>query len=540
MSETPTVEQVMERIRAQVRQQEGSGTSPRAAANVQKGPRHSDTPVPSPPAALSSREDISRLHAEVCAALDGHLQTGQLNARRPGLHNDVLQFIKKVIRRSLTWYTRPLHRFQASVIRALEHVTNVLQNQDKALLNQSSVLRQMAEQVQTQSDALRKTSEQVQNQSDSLRKTSEQVQTQSDALRSTSEQVQTQSEALRQAAERALNQWVEKIHSELTRVDEKQRELERKLRDELHFEAEKSYGNFTQQASRVDVLHAQLAFVQEQLRQTAAVTRGKERDLRRIRYASETRNFASPQAAGASATPTPTPPMFPSEIRRESEFDYFLFEDHYRGNEADIRGRQSAYLKLFGGRENVIDIGCGRGEFLELLRDNNITARGVEIGTDQYLLCREKGLDVIQQDLFTFLESQPDGSLGGLFSAQVMEHMTASDQLRFVSLAYQKCSSQSPVAFETINPECVYALVHNFFLDPTHVRPVHPGTLEFAMESQGFRNVQLLFSNPVSNRNIPHLTLNGDTESLQRFNAAMEHVNELLYGHQDYAAIGWK
>ena len=231
--------------------------------------------------------------------------------------------------------------------------------------------------------------------------------------------------------------------------------------------------------------------------------------------------------------------MFASEIRHENEFDYFLFEDHYRGGEADIRERQKAYLDLFRGRSDVVDIGCGRGEFLELLRNNNITARGVELGTDQYLLCREKGLDVVQEDLFTFLEAQPDGSLGGLFSAQVIEHMAASDQLRYVALAYQKCSPQSPVLFETVNPECVYALVHNFFLDPTHVRPVHPGTLKFAMESQGFRNVELRFSSPVSDRTIPRLALNGNSENLQRFNAAIEGVNELLYGPQDYAAIGW-
>jgi hypothetical protein len=127
-----------------------------------------------------------------------------------------------------------------------------------------------------------------------------------------------------------------------------------------------------------------------------------------------------------------------------------------------------------------------------------------------------------------------------VFSAQVIEHMTASDQLRFVSLAYQKCSSQSPVVFETINPECVYALLHNFFLDPTHVRPAHPGMLKFAMESRGFRDVQLRFASPVADRHIPRLTLAGDPESLQRFNHAMEQVNTLLYGHQDYAAIGWK
>ena len=533
MSETPTVEQVLERIRAQVRQQQGNGVSAKAAVTAPPS-RQPDARVAPPPAAPTSRDEVSRLHFEVKAALEGHLQTGQLNPRRPGLHNDALQFFKKVMRRSLTWYTRPLHRFQASVIRALQHVTTILLNQSDLLENQAATLRETAGQVQKQSDALRQTNEQVQKQN-------ERVQKQSDAVRQTNEQVQKQSVLLRQTAEQVLSQSAEQIQplrSEITRVDEKRRELEQKLRNEFQLEAAKSSANLAQQASRLDALHLQLASVQEQLRQTIAVTRGKDRDFRRIKQALEAGNFASLQPATAASAPIPA--MFPSETRHEGEFDYFLFEDHYRGNEADIRERQSTYLELFRGREHVIDIGCGRGEFLELLRDNNIPARGIELGTDQCLLCREKGLDVMQQDLFAFLESQPDDSLGGIFSAQVIEHMTASDQLRFVSLAYQKCSPNSPVLFETINPECVYALVHNFFLDPTHIRPVHPGTLKFAMESQGFRNVQLRFSSPVSDRAIPQLTFNGDSEGLQRFNAAMEQVNELLYGHQDYAAIGWK
>jgi hypothetical protein len=174
------------------------------------------------------------------------------------------------------------------------------------------------------------------------------------------------------------------------------------------------------------------------------------------------------------------------------------------------------------------------------VRDNGIPARGVELGTDQYLLCKEKGLDVVQTDLFAFLESLPDESLGGIFSAQVIEHMTASDQLRYVALAYQKTKPGSPVIFETINPQCVYALVRNFFLDPTHVRPIHPETLRFAMESTRFRNVEVRFSGLASDKQIPPLSLEGNPPGLQQFNSAIERLNELLYGYQDYAAIGWK
>jgi O-antigen chain-terminating methyltransferase len=222
------------------------------------------------------------------------------------------------------------------------------------------------------------------------------------------------------------------------------------------------------------------------------------------------------------------------------EFDYFAFEERHRGDEKLIHDRQRDYLDYFRGRSDIVDVGCGRGEFLELMRENEITARGVELGLDQFLLCREKGLDVVQEDLFTFLESQPDESLGGLFSAQVIEHLSAQDQLRYVALAYRKTSPGSPVIFETINALSLYAVLNNYLLDPTHVRLVHPRLLEFAMQSVKFRDVQLKFMSPVCEYRIPPLQLgNVAATNLADFNTGIAHLNELVYGCQDYAAIGW-
>ena len=283
-------------------------------------------------------------------------------------------------------------------------------------------------------------------------------------------------------------------------------------------------------------LHATMLDLAERNRRTSVQLRVRERDLRRLLQV--VGRDAVQQMADAV---TPLPPMFPSEIKGELTFDYFAFEEQYRGDEADTRQKQQVYVDYFRGRDNVVDLGCGRGEFLEALREAGIPARGVELGTDQLLLCQEKRLEVVQQDLFAFLESTPDESLGGIFSSQVIEHMTASDQLRYVALAYQKCKSGSPVLFETINPQCVYALLRNFFLDPTHIRPVHPETLQFAMESCNFRNVELRFSAPLTDLQVPPLKIEGNSSpALEKFNAGIGRVNELLYGFQDYAAIGWK
>ena len=202
--------------------------------------------------------------------------------------------------------------------------------------------------------------------------------------------------------------------------------------------------------------------------------RANERHIRRVE---QTVHSGAPAGASSAA-----PPMFPTAMNSETNFDYFTFEEQFRGPEEQIKQRQLDYVEYFRTRQNVLDLGCGRGEFLELLRESGVPARGVETGVDAFLRCRDKGLDVVQQDLFTFLESQPDQSVGGIFCSQVIEHLPSGLQIRLVNLASQKLGAGAPLIIETINPECLYALSRNFFLDPTHVRPVHPEMLAFLHE----------------------------------------------------------
>lgn len=508
MSQPQSIDEIMQRIRAQVQERQGTRVSDAGASSdggkqetsqilerirqqLKRPQQQASGPYgekavpigPAPGGPNLALHDLSRLRGEVSTCLATHGEVGQLNPRNPGLLNSAIQFIKKVMRRSLTWYTRPLHRFQGAVVRALQQITAILQNHDQAL-------QTLSREVAGHSEAIQQLP------------TPEQFSAVEGKAAKLEKNLETFDATFDEKLDRALSVYAQRIAT---------------VSDELK------------------AFRSELGLVRDQQREAALQRRSRDRDVRRLVNAVETGTASHP-----ASPPQPVPPMFPSEIKRESEFDYFLFEERYRGDETDIGERQKEYLEYFRDRENVVDIGCGRGEFLELLRSQKITARGVELGTDQYLLCREKGLDVVQQDLFTFLESVPDGSLGGIFSAQVIEHLTASDQLRYVALAHRKVQSGSPVIFETINPECAYALLHNFFLDPTHVRPVHPETLKFAMESANFRDVKLRFSGPVSDRRIPTLQLDANPESLRQFNRAIEHLNELIYGYQDYAAIGWK
>ena len=478
--------------------------------------------------AVSGSEELLDVRNEIALAEQGSRQTGQLNPRHPGALNDALQFGKKVMRRSLTWYTRPLHLFQGAVIRALQHTANILDDH-------RGQLHQHSEALNLQADAIDRNKAWFSEQSQALRLANAQEMNRlREQMEATSAQVAARVEASSARIATLENRIAGMIDDRLTKLQREVREVAQGSADSnarfeqlnLHIDALKTHFN---------ALHAHVQELAGATRQTASQLRVRERDLRRLRQVVGT----EPLQRMATKI-SPVPPMFPAEIKDELAFDYFAFEEKHRGDEADTLQKQQVYVDYFRGRENVVDIGCGRGEFLEVLRSAGIQARGIELGTDQILLCQEKGLEVIQQDLFDFLESTPDDSLGGIFSSQVIEHMTASDQLRYVALAYKKCASGSPVIFETINPQCVFALLRNFFLDPTHVRPIHPETLQFAMDSCGFLNVELRFSAPLKELQVPRLSLSGNPPGLEAFNAGIDRVNELLYGYQDYAAIGWK
>jgi O-antigen chain-terminating methyltransferase len=531
MNQNASIEDVMERIRARVMERDASSISSSditQSATSEADGRVADAAQREVAARLEiEANDLSPLRREIDTALEGTRLVGQINPRNPGLLNSLVQFVKKVMRRSLTWYTRPLHYFQGGAIRALQRTESILQNHDRSLQrvsgelgNQAAMLEHNAEDISRQGDVL---SNDVVALKERIAELSEKIAAME--LNAVSHaQIQEESMSRLRLAVMTLTERADEF-DQLART---------------HAEQEQKLASHGERLASVagDLASLRSAYGQmaESFRHFQLQGRKRDRDIRRFIHDVRSGEI---DASGQQQSAT-VPPMFPAGLKRESDFDYFAFEDLYRGDEDLIRHRQKEYLEYFRGRNNVLDVGCGRGEFLELLREHNISAKGVELGTDQYLLCKEKGLDVIQQDLFSYLESIPDESLEGLFSAQVIEHMTASDQLRYVGLAYQKTSQGSPVIFETINAQCVWAIVRSFFLDPTHVRPIHPETLKFAMESVNFKNVELRFSSPASDRFIPPLVLNGDVRNLSEFNQRVQDLNDLLYGNQDYAAIGWR
>src|SRR5581483_1453871 len=240
-------------------------------------------------------------------------------------------------------------------------------------------------------------------------------------------------------------------------------------------------------------------------------------------------------APPAGADPLPRP-IAPAELG----FDYVGFEDRHRGSEEEVRSRQRAYLDAFRGAAPVLDVGCGRGEFLDLLREAGIAASGVDRSLDLVLHCREKGHDVVHADAFVHLDALDDSSLGGIFAAQFVEHLHPAQIVRFVRLCARRLRPGGRLVLETPNPQCLAIFARSFYMDFSHVWPCHPEAMRYLLESEGFTDVRLVFSSPVDpTLGFPPLASSEPFgEHAGRFDRTAEFVNALLLGPQDYAVIG--
>src|SRR5262249_34283822 len=155
---------------------------------------------------------------------------------------------------------------------------------------------------------------------------------------------------------------------------------------------------------------------------------------------------------------------------------YVGFEDQFRGTDTAIRDQLRQYVAIFAGRDNVLDVGCGRGELLSELKAAGVHARGVDANEEMAAVARARGLDAVAGDALACLMSLPDESLGGLAATQVVEHLEPGYLLRLIQAAAAKLQPGAPIVLETINPACWLAFFSSYIRDLTHVRPVHPDT----------------------------------------------------------------
>ena len=206
--------------------------------------------------------------------------------------------------------------------------------------------------------------------------------------------------------------------------------------------------------------------------------------------------------------------------------DYFAFESRMRGSTESVRERQRRYVKGFREHAPVLDIGCGRGELVGLLRAAGVEARGVDPDADMVAYARGEDLPVEQADGVAYLERLEPGSLGGIFMGQVVEHLPPATLVRLLELAAVKLRSGGLLVAETINPLSPIAL-RNYFADLTHAQPLVPETLELLAQQSGFAETEIEFLNepaePLTEPDDPVIAAN------------VRRLNALLFAPLDYA-----
>jgi O-antigen chain-terminating methyltransferase len=227
-------------------------------------------------------------------------------------------------------------------------------------------------------------------------------------------------------------------------------------------------------------------------------------------------------------------------------FEYLAFENEFRGSPALIRARLETYVPVFDGQSDVLDIGCGRGEFLDLLRQRGISARGIDLNQAMVEDARSRGLDATCADALTYLRALPDASLGGVFAAQVVEHLTPAYLGALLETAAEKIRPGGRIVLETINPRCWVAFFESYLRDPTHVRPLHPETLQYLLRVRGFQRVELRFSSPVAPADrlqsvvLPDARDSALADAVAVINDNTTRLNGWLFSFQDYAVVATK
>lgn len=281
--------------------------------------------------------------------------------------------------------------------------------------------------------------------------------------------------------------------------------------------------------------HAEAQATTADLQREIAALRDR---LRRIERSAGQTMPAHPAPAASVTTPAgvhtvdaPTDP--------QANLDYFAFEALMRGSTEEIANRQAAYLKLLDGVDDILDVGCGRGELLLLLVGAGKRVQGVDVNQDMVARCVDSGLDVQLGDGNTFLASGPAGSLGGIVALQVVEHLTPAELVAFLELSRRALRPDGLMVLETINPASLSAL-RNYFADLTHRQPLVPQTLAFLAESAGFRDVRIEYLNPLPEiarlRHVPYGERVGEgVQAASDRNVDL--VNAALFGPQDFAVI---
>jgi SAM-dependent methyltransferase len=209
------------------------------------------------------------------------------------------------------------------------------------------------------------------------------------------------------------------------------------------------------------------------------------------------------------------------------------FEEAFRGSRDEMLDRYRDLAERLADSGPVLDVGCGRGDFLELLASLGVNATGVDLDGELVKSAVGRGLSVTEDDAFRYLSNVDDQALGAMVLIQVIEHFSPQDVVDFVALAASKVRPGGHVLVETVNPQSLYVFAHALYLDPTHLRPVHPAYLAFLFREAGFTEVEIEWRSPPPAGDMLE-AIPAEERGSATSNENVRRLNELLFAPQDY------
>jgi O-antigen chain-terminating methyltransferase len=417
---------------------------------------------------------------------------GSVNPRAAGIVNNTIQSVKRTISRSLGWFVRDQVEFNRGLMRCVDSILEALTEANRSI----AVLASRLDEVRRESESLR-------DENAAMRQEIAQLY-----------DMRTNWTHWREEWDRKLFtnevQFLRSVADLQSGFSHRATTMEQNFRDSVNWQ----HAQFraTAEKSHIEIQRQLWADVERIRLDFERIIHSELRLVRQRAALAQTQNAV---------------PLVPAEAQAVFPFDYAKFAEKFRGTEDYVRERQRFYIPFFQGCTDIIDLGCGRGEFLEVMRDAGIKARGIDMDRESVELCKSKGLEAEIADLFAHLNDLADGAIDGLNASQVIEHLPPERLPELVKLASTKLRRGGVLALETPNPECLAIFSTHFYLDPTHTRPIPPAQLAFYLEEFGFGKLE-------THRHSPAI------ESMPSLAALPQDFREAFFGALDYAITATK
>jgi 2-polyprenyl-3-methyl-5-hydroxy-6-metoxy-1,4-benzoquinol methylase len=460
-------------------------------------PRDSGLDTSSNPAIRIALADLMPLVHARDAAQARIASIGSVNPREGGIVNKAIQLLKKIVARSLRWFVRDQVVFNREIVAAIEAVMEALSDHNRILLSLAS---QANEKLGYLSAELTARNAELTTQ---LREAN-------DISR---HWIEWRAEWEHKLAVNEI-QFLRSVADLQGAFQHRVTLMENGYRESLN----------SQHADYLGALERSSLDIQKRLWGDLDKIRGDYERLihTELRLIRQRKDFHGPTAAAPVSVRPETPPPAPV-----IGFDYARFAERFRGSEEFVRRNAEFYKPWFSGLSSVLDIGCGRGEFLEAAREWGASARGIDIDDESITHCRLRGLEAEAADLFSYLGAQPEDEFDGIMSSQVVEHLPPEKLSEMVRLCASRLRRGGVLAIETPNPECLAIFATHFYLDPTHTRPVPHPLMSFYMEEAGLGEIKLHRLSPA-------------LDSIPEIAELPTGFRDRFFGGLDYALIGRK